>query len=512
MLHEKFRKKDILGIGFSIVGAVTVVLSSKSENKSVRRDLVPGDLSTIQLTVHGVCFHSSLHINSYMLSRNQHLSFIPSYHSCSLCKYIARSTVSTIKLLHTYLSRCFCRILLGLSRTRAGDRYVAVDIGLCAFCGGFTVLSVKAFSSFLTQNFVDWYVSKYFKQMPISSSAYLVSLSFKQWPTYPVLAVLAITAIMQIIFLNRALQRFESRVVVPTQFVSFTISAITGSAILYRDFEDVQIGKVVAFCACYDAFLHNLHISIATTEILFHPYAVLGCALVFSGVVILTSSKSSTDDQSTSDMVDMPGDIEARPRAGSRFSISSLDSQGQLEGVALTSSPPGNINNAYGSIGRHPVNFNNNGRGLRKYKSSGTLPSRSTTLPINNSSAHATPIKTGRPPSLTATKVFSPGYLLIAGPGLSNMSSSSNSSSGSISDFGDIDEAINGNMVQGDEILDTDMEVGINDRPAGGLETLMESIGSSGSSGNVSQANEEGEEEYDEPMTRSALMRRSGTV
>lgn len=53
---------------------------------------------------------------------------------------------------------------------------------------------------------------------------------------------------MQIIFLNKALQRFESRVVVPTQFVSFTISAITGSAILYRDFEDVQIGKVVAFC------------------------------------------------------------------------------------------------------------------------------------------------------------------------------------------------------------------------------------------------------------------------
>lgn len=53
---------------------------------------------------------------------------------------------------------------------------------------------------------------------------------------------------MQIIFLNKALRSFESRVVVPTQFVSFTISAITGSAILYRDFEDVQLGKVVAFC------------------------------------------------------------------------------------------------------------------------------------------------------------------------------------------------------------------------------------------------------------------------
>lgn len=35
MLHERFRKKDIVGIGFSIAGAVTIVLSSKSENKSV---------------------------------------------------------------------------------------------------------------------------------------------------------------------------------------------------------------------------------------------------------------------------------------------------------------------------------------------------------------------------------------------------------------------------------------------------------------------------------------------
>lgn len=35
MLHERFRKKDVLGIAFSIAGAVTIVLSSKSENKSV---------------------------------------------------------------------------------------------------------------------------------------------------------------------------------------------------------------------------------------------------------------------------------------------------------------------------------------------------------------------------------------------------------------------------------------------------------------------------------------------
>lgn len=86
------------------------------------------------------------------------------------------------------------------------------------------------------------------KISPVLTLLVLQPYSFMQWPTYPVLAVLIITAIMQIIYLNVALQHFESRVVVPTQFVTFTISAITGSAILYRDFEDVVAGRVAAFC------------------------------------------------------------------------------------------------------------------------------------------------------------------------------------------------------------------------------------------------------------------------
>lgn len=43
---------------------------------------------------------------------------------------------------------------------------------------------------------------------------------------------------MQVKYLNRAMQRFDSTAVIPTQFVTFTISAIVGSAIIYRDFDD----------------------------------------------------------------------------------------------------------------------------------------------------------------------------------------------------------------------------------------------------------------------------------
>jgi drug/metabolite transporter (DMT)-like permease len=45
MLHERFRKKDIVGIGFSIVGAVTIVLSSKSSNKSVRTSILLSEIA-----------------------------------------------------------------------------------------------------------------------------------------------------------------------------------------------------------------------------------------------------------------------------------------------------------------------------------------------------------------------------------------------------------------------------------------------------------------------------------
>ncbi|KAK9894980.1 DUF803-domain-containing protein [Cystobasidium minutum MCA 4210] len=398
MLHERFRKKDIVGIGFSIIGAVTIVLSAKSENKS--------------LTPH---------------------QFIRAVSQPAFIVYASVSVGLTL-------------ILIGLSRTRAGDKYLAIDILICALCGGLTVLSVKAFSSFLTQNFVE---------------------CFKQWPTYPVLAVLAITAVMQIIYLNKALSRFESRVVVPTQFVSFTISAITGSAILYRDFEDVQLGKVIAFFT--------------------------GCALVFVGVVFLTSSRFSNQDQ------DEHGDTsysttgnEASEPNDSQVTVSSIGSQGRLlDGVALTSHPPADGGQ---ELSRSPAAA---GRVLRKYNSIGNLPSR-TTSP--RSGAVATPIRTARNPNIATSKLFSPGYILIAGSGFGNLS-----------DHGSED----GHPEEDEENLD--LEAGsrrFNNASGSSSQTLRPELSDelrNSATGNEDSLEIEDGGDY-EPMTRSAQMRRSGTV
>lgn len=52
------------------------------------------------------------------------------------------------------------------------------------------------------------------------------------------------TAILQIKYLNKALQRFDSTAVIPTQFVLFTIAAIIGSAVIYGDFDDAGLNQM----------------------------------------------------------------------------------------------------------------------------------------------------------------------------------------------------------------------------------------------------------------------------
>ncbi|KAL5508027.1 hypothetical protein ACEPAH_5645 [Sanghuangporus vaninii] len=135
--------------------------------------------------------------------------------------------------------------LVSLSSQRLGQEHVWVDVGACALFGGFTVLSTKAFSSLLAR---EW-----------------IAL-FKEWITYPVLAVLIGTGIGQIRYLNRALMKFDSKVVIPAQFVLFNISAIVGSAVLYGDFRSATLHQMVTF--------------------------LYGCGATFAGVFMLTWSSN----------------------------------------------------------------------------------------------------------------------------------------------------------------------------------------------------------------------------
>ncbi|KAF7301407.1 DUF803 domain membrane protein [Mycena indigotica] len=192
MLHERFRKRDILGIFIAVVGAVTVVLASNASDTRLDPDALLAALSRLSFLI----YTGAYIIGIFVLSI--------------------------------------------LSESKVGKQSVFVDVGLCALFGGFTVLSTKAVSTLLTMEWLEM---------------------FTKWITYPTIAVLILTGVGQIRYLNRALMRFDGKVVIPIQFVLFTISAIVGSAVLYGDFEKATFHQLVTF--------------------------LYGCAATFTGVFII---------------------------------------------------------------------------------------------------------------------------------------------------------------------------------------------------------------------------------
>jgi len=133
-------------------------------------------------------------------------------------------------------------VVLMFASPKYGQRTILVDLGLVGLFGGYTVLSTKGVAS-------------------------LLSASLYRAFTYPIMYFLVLilvgSAVMQIRYLNRGLQNFDSTQVIPVQFVLFTLSVIIGSAVLYRDFERTDVDHALKF--------------------------ILGCTLTFGGVYLITS-------------------------------------------------------------------------------------------------------------------------------------------------------------------------------------------------------------------------------
>ncbi|EKG15785.1 hypothetical protein MPH_06988 [Macrophomina phaseolina MS6] len=142
-------------------------------------------------------------------------------------------------------------VIIGLmwASKKYGKKSIFIDLGLVGLFGGYTALSTKGVASMLSYTLFH-------------------ALTFPV--TYLLVAILVFTAVMQIKYLNRALQRFDATQVIPTQFVLFTLSVILGSAILYRDFERTNGRGAGEF--------------------------VGGCAMTFLGVWIITTGRPRDDD------------------------------------------------------------------------------------------------------------------------------------------------------------------------------------------------------------------------
>lgn len=140
-------------------------------------------------------------------------------------------------------------IVLMVASPKYGSRTLLIDLGLVGLFGGYTALSTKGVASLLSDTL--WRALTF----PI---------------TYILVLVLVLSALMQIRYINKALQNFDSTQVIPTQFVMFTLSVIIGSAVLYREFETTTTERVAKF--------------------------VGGCFLTFFGVYLITSGRSKRQD------------------------------------------------------------------------------------------------------------------------------------------------------------------------------------------------------------------------
>ena len=110
--------------------------------------------------------------------------------------------------------------------------------------------------------------------MSTKGVASLLSDTLWRTLTFPItylLVFILVSALAQIRYVSRALQRFSSTQVIPVQFVLFTISVIIGSAVLYRDFQSADASRFGKFFA--------------------------GCALTFLGVYLITSGRARNDNE-----------------------------------------------------------------------------------------------------------------------------------------------------------------------------------------------------------------------
>lgn len=215
MLKEEFRLRDFWGVSIAVAGAVTVVFSSKQQEKKLGPHEIWDAITTMEFEIYMAI---TIALVAVLIWASP--------------KYGNRTILIDLGLVGLFGKHCIYR----LSDT------------MLTLVGGYTALSTKGLASMLS--FTLW-------------------RAFTTPVTYALLVVLVGTAVMQVKYVNNALQRFDSTQVIPVQFVMFTLSVIIGSAVLYRDFEKATADAMSKF--------------------------VGGCLLTFFGVYLITSGRSRAD-------------------------------------------------------------------------------------------------------------------------------------------------------------------------------------------------------------------------
>ncbi|GMH28277.1 hypothetical protein Nepgr_030120 [Nepenthes gracilis] len=121
-------------------------------------------------------------------------------------------------------------VLIFYYAPRYGHTHLIVDVGICSLMGSLTVMSVKAVGIGLKLTFEGKNQFVYFQ-------------------TWFFTGVMAVCCLMQINYLNKALDTFNTAMVSPVYYVMFTSLTILASMIMFKDW-DSQNGTQIATELC----------------------------------------------------------------------------------------------------------------------------------------------------------------------------------------------------------------------------------------------------------------------
>ncbi|KAK0064613.1 magnesium transporter NIPA2-like isoform X3 [Biomphalaria pfeifferi] len=107
-----------------------------------------------------------------------------------------------------------------------GQKNVLVYVTICSSLGCFTVMGCKGVGTAINATIRG-------------------NNEFTNWMTYFLIGVIVVCILLQLNYLNRALDTFNTAVVTPIYYVFFTSFVITGSAILFQEFEKMPALDIV---------------------------------------------------------------------------------------------------------------------------------------------------------------------------------------------------------------------------------------------------------------------------
>ncbi|KAI9260021.1 magnesium transporter NIPA-domain-containing protein [Helicostylum pulchrum] len=136
---------------------------------------------------------------------------------------------------------------------RWGKQNMLVYITVCSLIGSISVVFTQGLGSAIVHSVTNGNENQ-----------------FKNWFIYVVLGIVIITLIIEIVYLNKALNLFNTALVTPTYYVIFTTMTIVSSIVLYRGFDASPVDVITC---------------------------VLGFLSICSGVALLHNSKNADDEK-----------------------------------------------------------------------------------------------------------------------------------------------------------------------------------------------------------------------